>query len=180
MLKEAASQFAPNNLVPSTKVLSTEAQHVCGCDAIYFLQLNSVVEELNVLLADESTGGGAVGGHSLTMAMHLLHQLKSARKFTELLTTKFDVLVNNVRCLHPINQQLKVAISCTSVCNVCSTHLFSEPDSREQGTLVPIHASRTQQPSCSQPALPPGEDCHVGCTQCTSLTGVCRCFVESS
>ena len=68
-----------------------------------------MVEELNVLLADESTGGGAVGGHSLTMAMHLLHQLKSARKFTELLTTKFYVLVKDIQCLHPINQQLKVS-----------------------------------------------------------------------
>ena len=52
-----------------------------------------------------------MGGHGLTMGMHLLHRLKSARKFTELLTSKFDVLVKDVQCLHPINQQLKVSIS---------------------------------------------------------------------
>ena len=113
MLKGAASQFAPNNLVPSTKVQYVRecVKYVIVC---HFSQLNSVVVELNELLADESTGGGAVGGHGLTMAMHLLHQLKSARKFTELLTNKFDVLVKDVQCLHPINQQLKVAIGSSS------------------------------------------------------------------
>ena len=44
------------------------------------------------------------------MAMHLLHQLKSARRFTELLTTNYDLLIKEIQCLQPINLQLKVAM----------------------------------------------------------------------
>ena len=44
------------------------------------------------------------------MAMHLLHQLKSSRRFTELLTTKYDLLIKDIQCLQPINLQLKVAM----------------------------------------------------------------------
>ena len=51
-----------------------------------------------------------MGGHGLTMAMHLLHQLKSARRFTELLTTKYDLLIKEIQCLQPINLQLKVVM----------------------------------------------------------------------
>ena len=58
--------------------------------------LISIVKELDVLLSDENTGDGAVGGHGLTTAMHLLHRLKSARKFTELLTNKYDLLVKDI------------------------------------------------------------------------------------
>ena len=52
-----------------------------------------------------------MGGHGLTMAMHLLHRLKSARRFTELLTNKYDLLVKDIECLHPIHQQLKVSVT---------------------------------------------------------------------
>ena len=50
-----------------------------------------------------------MGGHGLTMAMHLLHQLKSARRFTDLLINKYDLLIKEIQCLQPINLQLKVA-----------------------------------------------------------------------
>ena len=49
-----------------------------------------------------------MGGHGLTMAMHLLHRLKSARRFTELLTNKYD---QDIEYLHPIHQQLKVGVT---------------------------------------------------------------------
>ena len=78
---------------------------------LIFSQLNSIVKELNVLLGNENAGGGAVGGHGLTMAMHLLHRLKSARRFTELLTNKYDLLVKDIECLHPLHQQLKVSVT---------------------------------------------------------------------
>ena len=52
-----------------------------------------------------------MGGHGLTMAMHLLHRLKSSRRFTELLTNKYDLLVKDIEFLHPIHQQLKVSVT---------------------------------------------------------------------
>lgn len=48
-----------------------------------------------------------VGGHRLTLGMHLLHHLQSARRFTELLTTKFHHM-QQIKCMSIFNQQLKV------------------------------------------------------------------------
>lgn len=60
------------------------------------------------MLDEEGTGGGSVLGHGLTTAMHISRQLKSGRKFTQLMTTNYEVLLKEIHCLHPIHEQLKV------------------------------------------------------------------------
>ena len=65
------------------------------------------MKELNDLLDDDSTGGGMIGGHGLTLGMHLLHELQSERKFTDLLTTRYQAF-NEINCLSVFHQQLKV------------------------------------------------------------------------
>ena len=62
--------------------------------------------ELNVLLDDESTGGGMIGGHRLTLGMHLLHRLKSDRRFTDLFTTRYQAF-KEIQCLGVFHQQLR-------------------------------------------------------------------------
>lgn len=63
--------------------------------------------ELNELLDDESMGGGIVGGHRLTLGMHLLRHLRSARRFTDLLTNKYESC-RDINCMQYFHQQLKV------------------------------------------------------------------------
>ena len=65
------------------------------------------MKELNDLLDDVSTGGGMIGGHGLTLGMHLLHELQSDRKFTDLFTTRYHPF-NEINCLNVFHQQLKV------------------------------------------------------------------------
>ena len=72
------------------------------------LKLVPVMNELNDLLDDDSTGGGEIGGHGLTLGMHLLHELQSDRKFTDLFTTRQDF--EEINCLSVFHQQLKVNI----------------------------------------------------------------------
>ena len=71
------------------------------------LQLTPVIDELNEILSDESMGGGLGGGHHLSLGMHLLHHLNSARKFTELLTTRYQH-TQDIHCMQGFHQQLKV------------------------------------------------------------------------
>ena len=63
--------------------------------------------ELNVLLDDDSTGGGMIGGHRLTLGMHLLHNLRSDRRFTDLFTTRYQAF-KEIKCLGVFHQQLRV------------------------------------------------------------------------
>ena len=67
------------------------------------------MKELNDLLDDDSTGGGMIGGHGLTLGMHLLHELQSDRKFTDLFTTRYQDF-REINCLSVFHQQLKVLV----------------------------------------------------------------------
>jgi hypothetical protein len=53
-------------------------------------------------------GGGMVQGHSLVLSLHLKKLLKSSRRFTDLMTKKFDLL-KNISCLKSIHQELLVS-----------------------------------------------------------------------
>ena len=73
------------------------------------------------LLNNDTMGGGANGGHAMVVALHLYKSLKSSRKFTEQMTTNFDVTIKGVECLTPFKTQLQVYllwICCVCVC-VC-------------------------------------------------------------
>ncbi len=47
-------------------------------------------------------------GHSMVLSLHMLKLLKSSRKFTELLTFKYDAICRGISALKPIHQQLTV------------------------------------------------------------------------
>ena len=44
----------------------------------------------------------------MVVALHLYKLLKSSRKFTELMTTKFNETIKEVNCLKPIKDQFEV------------------------------------------------------------------------
>ena len=66
-----------------------------------------MIGELNDIIEDDKTGGGMIGGHRLTLGMHLLRHLKSARKVPDLLNEKFPSL-EEIKCINYFHQQLKV------------------------------------------------------------------------
>ena len=74
-------------------------------------QLASVKREVNSVLDDAATGGGACKGHTFVLALYLLKRLKSFRKFTDLLTVQFDAVCRGIRCLEQFSVDLKVVYS---------------------------------------------------------------------
>lgn len=50
-----------------------------------------------------------VQGHGMVLALHLMKLLKSSRRFTDLMTKKFDAL-KNISCLKSIHLQLQVGV----------------------------------------------------------------------
>ena len=75
------------------------------------VQLVKCITKINCLFDDMKTGGGHVGGHGMVVALHLLKEMKSSRKFIELLTTKFEAMCKEIKCLSPLHDQLKVKYS---------------------------------------------------------------------
>ena len=73
-------------------------------------QLKDSVDDINHLLGEASTGGAGVGGHGMVVALHLLKELKSSRKFIELMTTKFEMRCREIGCLRPIHERLQVHV----------------------------------------------------------------------
>ena len=51
-------------------------------------------------------GGGESCNHGMVLALHLIKLLKSSRKFTDLMTLKYDAL-RNISCLRSIHDQLQ-------------------------------------------------------------------------
>ena len=56
-----------------------------GISISFLLQIATIVADINLLLDDESLCGGDVGGHGLALALHLLKEVQSFKKFSELL-----------------------------------------------------------------------------------------------
>ena len=79
-----------------------------AADRVQFVEIEGSIDEINRLFSDASTGGDSVGGHGMVVALHLLKKLKSSRKFIELMTTKFEILCKEIRCLRPIHEKLQV------------------------------------------------------------------------
>ena len=84
-------------------------------------KLASILKELNTILDDPATGGGACKGHTLVLALHLLKRLKSFRKFTDLLTVQFNAVCRGITCLEQFCP--KVVYVCVCVCQ-CHSILF--------------------------------------------------------
>ena len=65
-----------------------------------------MIEYINVLMDDVSTGGGKEGSHGLVVALHLYKVLKSSHRFTDLIVKKYDSVFRGINCLGPFYEQL--------------------------------------------------------------------------
>ena len=83
-------------------------------DFFLSLQLFAVLTEVNAILDDKWMGGGNIGGHGLTLAMHLLREKKSFHKFIACLTTDFNTLNDGINCLLPFHQALATVSTSTA------------------------------------------------------------------
>ena len=112
------------------------------------------------LLDDVETGGGDTQGHGMVLALHMLNQLKSSQKFSELLTKQYDSICCFLHCLHPIHKQLTVSIcvcqkgraacliltlfpDCSTVCTywhitILTDTLLSQTPSKSRSHLLPF------------------------------------------
>ena len=63
-------------------------------------------------------GGGDMQGHGMVLTLHMVKQLKSYQKFSELLTTKYDTLCCWLHCLKPFHEQITVSV-CNSYTIIC-------------------------------------------------------------
>ena len=76
-------------------------------------EVQPIVDDINLLLSDDTMGGGKAQGHGMVVALHMLKLLKSTRRFSELMTTKYDSICRGIDCLKPLHDQLKVCINCS-------------------------------------------------------------------
>ena len=118
ILKQCKSQVEP----PHSQVLlyielqavvqviaKSLALHLDPSDQAQLGKVQPLVGDINQLLDSSSTGGGAVGGHGMVLALHMLRKLKSSRKFSEFMTKKFEIVCKEINCLRPIHQMLQVS-----------------------------------------------------------------------
>ena len=69
------------------------------------------------------TGGGDTQGHGMVLVMHMVKQLKSVWKFSELLTKKYDLTCHWLHCLEPFHNQFTVSVFvCAHVPRIFYTH----------------------------------------------------------
>ena len=118
VLKQCKSQVEP----PHSQVLlhielqavvqviaKSLALHLDPSDQAQLGEVLPLFHNINQLLDSTSTGGGAVGGHGMVLALHMLRKLKSSHKFSELMTKKFEIVCKEVNCLKPIHYRLQVS-----------------------------------------------------------------------
>ena len=89
------------------------AVHLDPSDEAQLGKVQPLIKDINLLLDEAETGGGKVGGHGMVAAVHLLRKLKSSRKFSEMMTTKFEIHCKEINCLRPIHDRLQVRLGCT-------------------------------------------------------------------
>lgn len=70
---------------------------------------------LNRLLDDVKMGGGDMQGHGMVLALHMVKQLKSYWKFSELMTKKYDSLCRWLHCLKPFHEQIDVSLCASAL-----------------------------------------------------------------
>ena len=102
-------------------------QNVEHCSAMMLLSYR--------LLDDVETGGADTRGHGMVLALHLLKQLKSSHKFSELLTEKYESICHWLNCLQPFHKQF--AVCTVSVCVFICTIQSKEEITLPQGPLAP-------------------------------------------
>ena len=83
---------------------------ICGNKTGTVFIVDYVCGDVYRLLDDVEMGGGDTQGHGKVLALHMLKQLKSSQKFSELLTEQYDSICRWLNCLEPIHKQLTVSI----------------------------------------------------------------------
>ena len=69
-------------------------------------------DAVNMLMDDESTGGGNNGGHGIAVAHHIKMLLSSPFEFTDTFLKKYDAVFrgSGINCLEAFVEQLKVQV----------------------------------------------------------------------
>ena len=98
------------------------AELLDGSERLQIIEIQGVIEEINLLFSDPRTGGGSVAGHGMVVGLHLLRKLKSSRKFSELMTTKFEVVCKEIKCLRPLHDKLQVRCIYFLFMYICNSH----------------------------------------------------------
>ena len=81
----------------------------------------------NRLLDDVETGGGDTKGHGMVLALHMVKQLKSFKKFSELLTKHYDYTYNWLHCLQPFHEQFAVSVCACTSCSIKTNIVLLSP-----------------------------------------------------
>ena len=89
-------------------IVKQVAIDLISSETIKTKQLSRMIEEVNSILDDPAKEGGACKSHALVLALHLLKHFKSSRKFTDLLTVKFESVCQGISCLKQFHGELKV------------------------------------------------------------------------
>ena len=71
----------------------------------------SVLNDINKIMDDESTGGGRDGGHGMVVALHLYKECNSSRQFSIKFIKLYDALFRDINCLQPFHEHLKASIN---------------------------------------------------------------------
>lgn len=75
---------------------------------------------LSLSILDSAMGMDMAQGNGMVLAIHLMKLLKSFRRFTDIITKKFDDL-KNIKCLRFVHDKLKTVSSYSEL----KPHLFS-------------------------------------------------------
>ena len=73
-----------------------------------FIRLERTIKSASTFLEDVRTGGGADNSHGIVVAFHMLRNLKSSKKFVQVMTEDFKSRCNEITALHPIHKKMKV------------------------------------------------------------------------
>eukprot|EP00731_Ephydatia_muelleri_P021734 Em0014g325a len=88
-------------------IVKQVAIDLISSDPLKTKQLSRMIEEVNSILDDPAKEGGACKSHAPVLALHLLKHFKSSRKFTDLLTVKFESVCQGISCLKQFHGELK-------------------------------------------------------------------------
>ena len=77
-----------------------------------------MLKRINVILENQTTSGDeAMGCHGVMLGLQLLKAHRSSQAFYEAMTTKFNDLYQDFKCLHPLrtkllSSQVKILLIC--------------------------------------------------------------------
>ena len=106
-----------------------------------FLQVTTIVPDINHFLNDQTMGGG----YGLTLSMHLLRELKSYTLFSDLLGPKYESYHKDFDCLSAVTIDMQMLEECHLVpflVNVGKGSILKDLYERVARAMMTAHASQ--------------------------------------